>query len=69
VVEGQNNSVTNISGVSSLHFGRLTVSANGTRFGGRCRSHARVLHSGTPLNGPISSPLIFNGSIVVGNTP
>ncbi len=68
VVDGQNNSVTKISGVSSLHAGCLTVKSNGTRFGGACGSHARVLYSGAPLNGPISSALLFNGSLVVGNT-
>jgi hypothetical protein len=68
VVDGQNNSVTKISGVSGLHAGCLTVESNGRQFGGRCRSHARVLYSGAPLNGPISSALLFNGGIVVGNT-
>ena len=68
VVDGQSNSVTKISGISGLHAGCLTVKSNGTQFGGTCRSHARVLYSGAPLNGPISSALLFNGSLVVGNT-
>ncbi len=68
VVDGQNNSVTTISHVTSLHAGCLTVLAKGKQFGGRCKSRARVLFSGPPLNGPISSALLFNGSIVIGNT-
>jgi hypothetical protein len=68
VVDGQNNSVTAISKVTGLHSGCLTVLSNGTRFGGRCKSQARVLFSGSPLNGPISSALLFNGNLVIGNT-
>jgi hypothetical protein len=68
VVDGQNNSVTTISKVSSLHAGCLTVKSNGKSFGGRCGSQARILYEGAPLNGPISSALFFNGTIVVGNT-
>lgn len=68
VVDGTNNSVTAISKVSSLHGGCLTVKSNGKKFGGRCAARARVLFSGSPLNGPISSALLFNGSLVIGNT-
>jgi hypothetical protein len=68
VVDGDNNSVTTISGISGMHGGCLTVRARGTRFEGSCASKARVLYSGAPLNGPISSALLFNGTIVVGNT-
>jgi hypothetical protein len=68
VVDGQNNSVTVISKVSSLHAGCLSVKSNGKQFAGRCGSRARVLFAGAPLNGPISSALLFNGSIIVGNT-
>lgn len=68
VVDGQNNSVTVISKISGMHHGCLTVRSNGRAFGGACKSKARVLYSGAPLNGPISSALFFNGDIVVGNT-
>ncbi len=68
VVDGQNNSVTAISKVSGIHAGCLKVTANGKRFEGGCRSRARVIFSGPPLNGPISSALLFNGSLVIGNT-
>ncbi|MGB7048893.1 MAG: hypothetical protein WBD57_11265 [Candidatus Cybelea sp.] len=68
VVDGQNNSVTTISKVSSLHAGCLAVKSNGKRFAGRCGSQARILYEGAPLNGPISSALLFNKTLVVGNT-
>jgi hypothetical protein len=70
VVDGQNNSVTTIDKVSGLHAACLAVKAKAKEmsFAGRCASKARVLFSGPPLNGPISSALFFNGTIVVGNT-
>lgn len=68
VVDGENNSVTTISKVSSLHGGCLRVMAHGHKFAGPCGSKARILYEGAPLNGPISSALLFNDSIVVGNT-
>lgn len=69
VVDGQNNSVTAIRKVSSIGSGCLIrVSANGHKFGGPCGSKAKVIYSGAPLNGPISSALLFNGSLVIGNT-
>ncbi|HEY2475996.1 MAG TPA: hypothetical protein VGI19_14495 [Candidatus Cybelea sp.] len=68
VVDGDNNSVTTISKVSSLHGGCLRVMAHGHKFAGPCGSKARILYEGAPLNGPISSALLFNDSIVVGNT-
>ncbi len=68
VVDGQNNSVTELTKVSGMHGGCLKVRSNGTRFDGPCKSHAKVLFSGPPLNGPISSALLFNGSVVIGNT-
>jgi len=68
VVDGENNSVTTISKVSSLHAGCLAVKSDGKKFAGRCGSQARILYKGKPLNGPISSALLFNKTLVVGNT-
>lgn len=68
VVDGQDNSVTAISKVSTLPAGCLRVMQRGQKFGGHCAARARVLHSGAPLNGPISSALLFNGDLVIGNT-
>jgi hypothetical protein len=69
VVDGQNNSVTAIRKVSSIGSNcTIRVTGNGHRFGGACGSKAKVIYSGSPLNGPISSALLFNGSLVIGNT-
>ncbi len=68
VVDGDNNSVTAIYNVSSGHAGCLKVMAKGTRFGGPCGPRTHVVFSGPPLNGPISSALLFNGNLVIGNT-
>ena len=69
VVDGDNNSVTAIRKVSSIGSHCIVrVMANGHRFGGACGSKAKVIFSGPPLNGPISSALLFNGSLVIGNT-
>lgn len=69
VVDGQNNSVTEIRKVSSIKGNcAVRVMSNGHRFGGCGGSKAKILYEGAPLNGPISSALLFNGSLVIGNT-
>lgn len=68
VVDGENNSVTIIENVSQASSKCLIVKDFGRKFGGKCGSHTKVLYSGAPLNGPISSALLVNGNIVVGNT-
>jgi hypothetical protein len=69
VVDGTNNSVTAIKNVSSIDSANcLQIRDGGRHFDGRFASHARVLIMGTPLNGPISSALLFNGHLVIGNT-
>ena len=37
-------------------------------FSGPSASDARIVYSGAPLNGPISTALLPNGNLVVGNT-
>ncbi|HKE35862.1 MAG TPA: hypothetical protein VKB39_00420, partial [Candidatus Baltobacteraceae bacterium] len=68
VVDGTNNSVTAISGVSSMSQASLLVQDRGRHFKGRWANKTRVLIAGAPLNGPISSALLFNGHLVIGNT-
>lgn len=68
VVDGANNSVTAISHISKMSKACLQVKDHGHHFGGRCAANARVLTMGAPLNGPISSALLFNGHLVIGNT-
>ncbi|MDB5028544.1 MAG: SMP-30/Gluconolaconase/LRE-like region, partial [Candidatus Eremiobacteraeota bacterium] len=40
----------------------------GATFGGGSAGSARVVFAGAPLNAPISSALLPNGNLVVGNT-
>ena len=68
VVDGANNSVTALSHISKMSKACLQVKEHGRHFGGRCAANARVLTMGAPLNGPISSALLFNGHLVIGNT-
>ncbi|HLY03957.1 MAG TPA: hypothetical protein VKR56_15840 [Candidatus Cybelea sp.] len=68
VVDGDNNTVTVIENVSQAHSGCLIVSNRGKKFDGGCGPRTKLLYSGAPLNGPISSALLFNGNLVVGNT-
>ncbi len=44
------------------------VIVTGSGFGGPAGSLARVVFGGAPLRAPISSALLFNGDLVVGNT-
>ena len=66
IVDGANNSVVTFSGVTSIPAGGITVS--GLTFSGPFASHAHVMFAGSPLNGPISSALLNNGNLIVGNT-
>jgi hypothetical protein len=44
------------------------IVVSGTGFTGPSASSARVVFAGAPLKAPISSALLFNGDLVVGNT-
>ena len=66
IVDGANNTLTSFSDVSKIPAGGITV--NGTKFGGRFKHRARTVFSAPPLNGPISSALLANGNLVLGNT-
>ncbi|MEO6835137.1 MAG: hypothetical protein ABI231_04430, partial [Candidatus Tumulicola sp.] len=48
--------------------GEIVVGSSGKTFSGPKASDARVVYSGKPLNGPISSTLLPNGNLVIGNT-
>jgi hypothetical protein len=67
VVDSNQNRVVALSGFSAFSANALTVNADGT-FSGPSASSAHVLFSGAPLNAPISSALLYNGDLVVGNT-
>ena len=66
IVDGTNNTLYVFRHVSTIPAGGITVS--GTSFSGPFRHRARVVFSGSPLNGPISSALLADGHLVLGNT-
>jgi hypothetical protein len=68
VVDGTNNTVVAISDVTKMPAHGLTVEPGGKTFKGKFASHAHLVFAGAPLDGPISSALLFNGNLVVGNT-
>ncbi|GAC1401869.1 MAG: hypothetical protein NVSMB64_00800 [Candidatus Velthaea sp.] len=67
IVDGNANRVLVLSNASTLPGGGIFVSANGS-FTGPLASNLKVFYSGAPLNGPLSSVMLFNGHLVVGNT-
>jgi hypothetical protein len=68
IVDGSNNTLVEFRHVSTIPAGGITVAANGTTFGGQFAHRARLVFSGSPLNAPISSTLLPNGNIAIGNT-
>ncbi|HEY1882761.1 MAG TPA: hypothetical protein VGG51_06955 [Candidatus Cybelea sp.] len=67
-VDGQNNTLVAFKNVSSIPDGGIKAMDNGMKFSGPNAKDARIVYSGQPLNGPISTALLPNGSIVAGNT-
>ncbi len=83
VVSSDTNSVLAFSSVSTIKAGGITINftpgtstggyyptttAAAFSFTGPNASQAKVIFSGTPLNYPISSALLYNGDLIVGNT-
>lgn len=66
IVDGTNNTLVVFRHVSTIPAHGITVS--GTTFGGPFAHRARLIFSGAPLNGPISSALLSDGHLVLGNT-
>jgi hypothetical protein len=66
VVDGTNNAVYAIDHISNIHSHGIAV--NGLTFSGPQAFDAHVIYHGAPLNGPISSAILFNRNIVIGNT-
>lgn len=66
--DGKNNTIVAIANVSSVPNGGIVASQNGMQFSGPSASDARIVYSGAPLNGPISTALLPNGNLAVGNT-
>ncbi len=68
IVDGTNNTVVAFSNVSTIPSGGIKVGKDGKTFSGPRASDVRLIFAGKPLNGPISSALLANGNLVVGNT-
>jgi hypothetical protein len=69
VVDGANNTIVAIHNVMNLRKAKsIVVGKNGTTFSGPEKSWASLVFSGKPLVAPISSALLFNGNLVIGNT-
>jgi hypothetical protein len=68
VVDGTNNTVVAFSSVSTIPSGGITVGKDGKSFSGPDAKDASLVFAGKPLDGPISSALLFNGNLVIGNT-
>lgn len=68
IVDGTNNAVYVLRHVSTIPAHGLSVGPNGTSFYGPFCNRARVVYMGAPLNGPISSAVLFNGNLAIGNT-
>ena len=67
IVDGADNSLTALQDVSFIPAGGVVAHANGT-FTGPARKLAHRVFAGAPLNGPISSALLPDGHLVLGNT-
>lgn len=68
IVDGTNNTVVAFSDVSKIPSGGIVVEKGGKTFMGPSAGHARLVFAGAPLDGPISSALLPNGNLVIGNT-
>ena len=66
IVDGTNNTLYAINNVSRITANGIAV--HGLTFSGPFASSAKVIFTGAPLNGPISSAILANGNIAVGNT-
>lgn len=66
--DGDNNTVVAFKNVSSIPANGIKAIDKGMKFSGPNADDARIVYSGDPLNGPISTALLPNGNLVVGNT-
>lgn len=68
VIDGMTNTVVALNHVTTIPAGGIAVSADGKSFTGPFAKRGKLIWAGSPLNGPISSALLPNGNLVVGNT-
>jgi hypothetical protein len=68
IVDGTNNTLVALEKVTSIGAGGVKVGKNGKTFTGPSAKNARLVFSGAPLNASISTALLPNGNLIVGNT-
>jgi hypothetical protein len=69
VVDGANNTVVAINNALQLRSkDSIVVGATGKTFSGPDASWAKLIYAGSPLHGPVSVAVLYNGNIVVANT-
>jgi hypothetical protein len=72
IVSSASNSVVAFKAASTIPANGITVTTNmmtmALSFSGPNASQASVVYSGAPLNYPVSSAILSNGNLVVGNT-
>lgn len=68
IVDGANNAVYVLRHVSTIPDHGLSVDPFGKSFDGPFARRARLVYMGAPLNGPISSAVLFDGHLAIGNT-
>jgi hypothetical protein len=66
--ESKNNTIVAFKNVSKIPNHGIRAISRGHKFAGPNASDARILFAGKPLNGPLSTALLPNGNLVVGNT-
>lgn len=68
IVDGTNDTVVAFDNVTTIKSGGIVVEKGGKTFKGPSAGDAKLVYSGSPLDGPISSALLPNGNLVIGNT-
>ena len=68
IVDGQNNALYALRHVSTIPAGGITLNPDGVTFSGVFQHRGKLIYQGAPLNGPISSALLKNEHLVLGNT-
>jgi hypothetical protein len=66
--DGKNNTIVAFANVSSIPKDGIVAKDHGMSFSGPSAANARIVFSGAPLNGPISTALLPDHNLVVGNT-
>jgi hypothetical protein len=66
IVDSNSNRLVAFKAPGKIPVNGILVTGSG--FGGPAAGSARVVYGGAPLNAPISSALLYNGDLVLGNT-